>query len=181
MGPWWLTWYLCLYICEKCEMSRLWHTNTLTVESRAVFSLSWIRNFRVTWEWSDHSTCPQNDQSDEVTKVTHFHLWTIATKFLSNTSRPQSKFLSCQGGEKTEMISRGGAGLSLTLLHLRAALAHISVQVRQLWVFWDRLMSADASCDDGANLIWLQQRELNMIKTKLRFYKQGISRVWKKN
>ena len=27
MGPWWLTWHLCLYICEKCEMSRLWHTN----------------------------------------------------------------------------------------------------------------------------------------------------------
>ena len=71
----------------------------------------------------------------EVTKVTHFHLRTIATKFLSNTSRPQSKFLSCQGGDKTEMISRGGAGLSLTLLHLRAALAHISVQVGQLWVF----------------------------------------------
>ena len=47
MGPWWLTWHLCLYICEKCEMSRLWHTNTRTdtrtVESSAVFSLSWIR------------------------------------------------------------------------------------------------------------------------------------------
>ena len=47
MGPWWLTWYLCLYICEKCEMSRMWRTdgrtNARTVESRAVFSLSWIR------------------------------------------------------------------------------------------------------------------------------------------
>ena len=32
MGPWWLTWHLCLYICEKCEMSRLWHTNTRTHE-----------------------------------------------------------------------------------------------------------------------------------------------------
>ena len=32
MGPWWLTWHLCLYICEKCEMSRLWHTNTRTDE-----------------------------------------------------------------------------------------------------------------------------------------------------
>ena len=30
MGPWWLTWHLCLYICEKCEMSRLWHTDTHT-------------------------------------------------------------------------------------------------------------------------------------------------------
>ena len=30
MGPWWLTWHLCLYICENCEMSRLWHTNTRT-------------------------------------------------------------------------------------------------------------------------------------------------------
>ena len=30
MGPWWLTWHLCLYICEKCEMSRLWHTDTRT-------------------------------------------------------------------------------------------------------------------------------------------------------
>ena len=47
MGPWWLTWHTCLYICENCEMSRLWHTNTRTntrtVESRAVFSLNWIR------------------------------------------------------------------------------------------------------------------------------------------
>ena len=32
MGPWWLTWHLCLYICEKCEMSRLWRTNTRTHE-----------------------------------------------------------------------------------------------------------------------------------------------------
>ena len=32
MGPWWLTWHLCLYICEKCEMSRLWHTNGRTHE-----------------------------------------------------------------------------------------------------------------------------------------------------
>ena len=50
MGPWWLTWHLCLYICEKCEMSRLWHTDTRTHgqwESSAVFSLSWIRN---TWQ-----------------------------------------------------------------------------------------------------------------------------------
>ena len=30
MGPWWLPWHLCLYICEKCEMSRLWHTDTHT-------------------------------------------------------------------------------------------------------------------------------------------------------
>ena len=30
MGPWWLTWHLCLYICEKCEMSRLWHTDGRT-------------------------------------------------------------------------------------------------------------------------------------------------------
>ena len=47
MGPWWLTWHLCLYMCEKCEMPRLWHTDTRTHgqwESRAVFSLSWIRN-----------------------------------------------------------------------------------------------------------------------------------------
>ena len=28
--PWSLTWHLCLYICEKCEMSRLWHTNERT-------------------------------------------------------------------------------------------------------------------------------------------------------
>ena len=42
--PWWLTWHLCLYICEKCEMSCLWHRNGRTVESSAVFSLSWIRN-----------------------------------------------------------------------------------------------------------------------------------------
>ena len=34
-------------------------------------------------------------------------------------------------------------------------------------------MSADASCDDEADLIWLQQRELSMNKTKLRFYQQG--------
>ena len=27
MGPWWLTWHLCLYICEKCEVSRLWCTD----------------------------------------------------------------------------------------------------------------------------------------------------------
>ena len=37
----------CLYICEKREMSRLWRTDTRTdtrtVESRAVFSLIWIR------------------------------------------------------------------------------------------------------------------------------------------
>ena len=38
-------WYLCPYICEKCEMSRLWHTHTRTVESRAVFCLSKIRNY----------------------------------------------------------------------------------------------------------------------------------------
>ena len=47
MGPWWLTWHLCLYICEKCEMSRLWRTDERTDgqwESSAVFSLSWIRN-----------------------------------------------------------------------------------------------------------------------------------------
>ena len=28
--PWWLTWRLCLYICEKCEMSHLWHTDGQT-------------------------------------------------------------------------------------------------------------------------------------------------------
>ena len=47
MGPWWLTWHLCLYIYEKCEMSRLWRTHGHTDgqwESRAVFSLNWIRN-----------------------------------------------------------------------------------------------------------------------------------------
>ena len=32
MGPWFLTWHLCLYICEKCEMSRLWRTDTRTDE-----------------------------------------------------------------------------------------------------------------------------------------------------
>ena len=51
--PWWLIWHLCLYICEKCEMSRLWrtdrHTDGRTVESRAVFSLSWIRNIKLAW------------------------------------------------------------------------------------------------------------------------------------
>ena len=40
-------------------------------------------------------------------------------------------------------------------------------------------MSVDASCDDGADLIWLQQRELSLNKTKLRFYQQGIGRIWK--
>ena len=55
MGPWWLTWHLCLYICEKCEMSRLWRTDTRTdgrtVESRAVFSLSWIRKNQIVKFW----------------------------------------------------------------------------------------------------------------------------------
>ena len=49
MGPWWLTWHLCLYICEKCEMSRLWRTNTRTheqwkVEQYSVWAESAIRS-----------------------------------------------------------------------------------------------------------------------------------------
>ena len=60
MGPWWLTLHLCLYICEKCEMSRLWRTNTRTVESSAVFSLSWIRNYRSQTNWNvEDRTKPQ--------------------------------------------------------------------------------------------------------------------------
>ena len=47
MGPWWLTWHLCLYICEKCGMSRLWHTNTRTdsgkVEQYSVWAESTIQ------------------------------------------------------------------------------------------------------------------------------------------
>ena len=38
--PWWWTWHLCLYICEKCEMSRLWHTNTRTHEQWKVVQYS---------------------------------------------------------------------------------------------------------------------------------------------
>ena len=46
MGPWWLTWHLCLYICEKCEMSRLWrthgHTDSGKVEQSSVWAESAI-------------------------------------------------------------------------------------------------------------------------------------------
>ena len=59
MGPWWLTLHLCLYICEKCEMSRLWRTRGRTDgqwESRAVFSLSWIRNWNNMIEYLWHLT-----------------------------------------------------------------------------------------------------------------------------
>ena len=53
MGPWWLTWHLCLYICEKCEMSRLWHTDTRTDEQWKVVQYSvWAESAFVIWSAS---------------------------------------------------------------------------------------------------------------------------------
>ena len=50
MAPWWLTWHLCLYICEKYEMSRLWRTDGRTdsrkVEQYSVWTES-AKNFTI--------------------------------------------------------------------------------------------------------------------------------------
>ena len=57
MGPWWLTWHLCLYICEKCEMSRLWRTDGRThgkwkVEQYSVWAESAISS--ANWPFPDN-------------------------------------------------------------------------------------------------------------------------------
>ena len=44
MGPWWLTWHLCLYICEKCEMSRLWHMDGHTDRWKVVQYSVWTES-----------------------------------------------------------------------------------------------------------------------------------------
>ena len=52
MGPWWLTWHLCLYICEKCEMSRLWRTDSGKVGQYSVWAESAIKYYHDhTWIW----------------------------------------------------------------------------------------------------------------------------------
>ena len=145
-----------------------WKTPSATEKPKYKFKKNW--NFRVTWDWSDQSTCAQNDQSDQSDEgdqsdpisladncnkipVQHFTAaiqipelsrWWQDRDDLQRRSRTifdAFAFVFCicilylHLYFKTEMISRGGAGLTLTLLHLRAALAHISVQVGQLWMF----------------------------------------------
>ena len=44
MGPWWLTWHLCLYICEKYEMSRPWRTHGRTDSRKVVHYSVWAES-----------------------------------------------------------------------------------------------------------------------------------------
>ena len=62
MGPWWLTWHLCLYICEKCEMSRLWRMDGRTDSGKVVQYSVWAESaIHITkLSWVNHLHCRAN-------------------------------------------------------------------------------------------------------------------------
>ena len=135
------------------------------------FKKKWT--FRVTWDWSDQSTCAQNDQSDQsdegdqsdplsladnCNKIPEQHFtaaiqipelsrWWQDRDDLQRRTRTIFDtfalvfciwilhFVFTFEFQNRDDPQRGGAGLSSTLLHLRTALAHISVQAGQQWVF----------------------------------------------
>ena len=78
---WWVPWWhLCLYICEKCEMSRLWHTNGRTHEQWKVGQYSvWAESAKTKWQERDEegagdgvrllTRCPSSSPNHELNKI----------------------------------------------------------------------------------------------------------------